>query len=897
MKAGAATLRIGITGGRGMTWAQRAIATALVAIAASWCGAALAGRLPPPAPRDRTGLALAERDLAWGERERDRGGEVWRRAALAHYGRAARGFAALGRRDRMAVALSRRARVHQELGELRAAATCLRRAFAAGFTEEDERLLALNRLGNVEGTLGEPVPARLHLEEALRLARGSDNRPKEAAALTNLAILDHAHGHPRRARQRLLEAIAIWEEVDAPREIANALNILAEFYLDVGRPPETLSVIEQMLAAGRADPSVVVLALRHRGLAELDLGDAQAARVALSGALDAARQSGNLSLEANVRNALGYWHLKTRDVESAAEEFRSALRLAQRSGDKPAQGNALANLAHVHDLLRREEQALQLFGRAEAIYEAMGDKSAVASVLSGRSLAERDLGRSDAVFASIERAVALVESVRGEAGGPSFRIPFLASRMDLYDLWIDQLMQRHRAEPLGGYDRRAFAVSERTRARALLEELAGGAGRPPPPLRPLTLPEIQRQVLDDESVLLAYSLGQERSYLWLVAGDAFRSHELPAGAEIEELAGEAHRRLVRSSRRRDRVEAEKRLAELSDLLLAPVADAIAGKRLVVVADGALHGLPFAALPEPRRGGAAGAEPLLWSREVVSLPSASLPEVLRRRTAGRPLAPRLVAVFAAPVGTAGCAGEDDLPPLHFAEEEAGRIRELVPAGASLFAVGAGASRQRLFRGDLGQHRIVHFATHACVDETDPDRSALVLSPAQGEGRRAGLVSAADLQRLDLTAELVVLSACRTAGTAVRGEGLVGLAWSVMQAGAPRVLVSLWPVDDQATADLMGHFYEALLHRGLSPPAALRHAQRRTAERWPSPFHWAGFTLYGEWRGFSTALNLPPATGSMSERAAGAWGSGDARRRQKGEAHGSRAEGGHAAGGGR
>ncbi len=915
-----------------MTKAQHAVAAALVAGGAAWCGAAVV-QGPPAAPRDRC-LFSADRDLAWGKRERSHAARPWKQAAISKFDRAIAGFRACGRQDQVAGALSHKAGALVQLGDRLAAADALRQALALGFVVADDRLLALNRLGDLETTLGHPDAARAYLEEALSLARRTGNRPKEAAALTNLGILEHAVGHPRRARQLLSEeAIPVWEELGETREVANARNLLAEFLLDLGRPRDTVRETEKVLAAHREDSALRVRALRHRGVARLELGEAAAARDDLDEALVAARRLGHPVLEAQVRNALGYWHVEADELERAGEEFRAALRLAERSGDEPARGNALANLAHLQDLLGEEERALGLFGEARAIYEGIGDKSAVASVLSGRALAERGLGRAETALATIEEAVRLVEEVRGETGGPGFRIPFLASRMDLYDLWIEQLMERHGTEPLAGHDRRAFEVSERARARALLEALGdretaqglarrgtasaagtsgdgaafdpGGetGGASSAALRPLSLPDIQEQVLDDESALLSYHLGEERSTLWLLTRDFFRGFQLAPRAEIEALVEEAHKGLARVGARSRR--SEEVLAKLGAVLLEPVGQAIEGKRLLVVPDGALHRLPFGVLPLPRSGEGARARRLLAGHAVVHLPSASLPAALRSAREGRPLAPGLVAVVAAP-SPAGGIEESALPPLRFAEEEARRIAELAPGGSVLALVGAAATREQVLNGALGEVRILHFATHALIDEDAPDGSSLVLSPTGGDGRREDRVTAADLRRLDLQAELVVLSACRTAGTAFRGEGLVGLVWSLMQAGAPRVLVSLWPVDDRATAELMGYFYEGLLREGLAPPEALQRAQLRTAQRWPLPFHWAGFTLYGEWRGFPVTveaplppragLNLPPEPGSMSERAAGARSAGGARPRQKGGADEGRPEGGGQGGGG-
>jgi CHAT domain-containing protein len=268
-----------------------------------------------------------------------------------------------------------------------------------------------------------------------------------------------------------------------------------------------------------------------------------------------------------------------------------------------------------------------------------------------------------------------------------------------------------------------------------------------------------------------------------------------------------------------------------------------------------------------------------AHEIVNAPSASALAVLRRDVAGRPPAPRAVAVLADPVltsndprvpsaaaGGAGGAASDDrarheltrsagesglsvFRRLRFTRTEADAIIALAGDTPSLKAVDFEASRATATRPDLGDYRIVHFATHGLLNNLHPELSGLVLSLVGRDGRpQDGFLRLHDVYNLKLGADLVVLSACRTAlGSDVRGEGLVGLTRGFWYAGAPRVVASLWDVRDQATAELMRRFYRRLLRDGLRPAAALRAAQLSMLkeERWSSPYYWAGFVVQGEW----------------------------------------------------
>jgi len=182
-------------------------------------------------------------------------------------------------------------------------------------------------------------------------------------------------------------------------------------------------------------------------------------------------------------------------------------------------------------------------------------------------------------------------------------------------------------------------------------------------------------------------------------------------------------------------------------------------------------------------------------------------------------------------------------------EAASILELVPEERHYSAIGFAANRDNVLSADLSDYRIVHFATHGIVDTQYADLSALVLSQFDSMGRpRNGYLSLRDIFGLDLNADLVVLSACETAlGREVSAEGLLGLTQGFLHAGAKAQVVSLWPVSDRATAELMAEFYSNMIEDAMSPVDALRAAQRSivSQRRWADPYFWAGFVLVGDW----------------------------------------------------
>jgi CHAT domain-containing protein len=188
-------------------------------------------------------------------------------------------------------------------------------------------------------------------------------------------------------------------------------------------------------------------------------------------------------------------------------------------------------------------------------------------------------------------------------------------------------------------------------------------------------------------------------------------------------------------------------------------------------------------------------------------------------------------------------------LRFSRQEADEIARLAGNSSKLEAVDFAANRKLATSAELGQYRVVHFATHGIVNNSHAELSGIVLSLVDERGKpQNGYLRLYDLYNLKLSADLVVLSACQTAlGKEIRGEGLVGLTRGFMYAGAPRVIASLWQIDDRASAEFMKRFYEAMLGQKLRPAAALRAAQVSMSQdpRWRQPHYWAAFTIQGEW----------------------------------------------------
>jgi hypothetical protein len=422
-------------------------------------------------------------------------------------------------------------------------------------------------------------------------------------------------------------------------------------------------------------------------------------------------------------------------------------------------------------------------------------------------------------------------------------------------------------------------------------------------------------------LLLEYALGDEKSYMWAVTATSISSYALPPRAEIEGAARNLYRLLTAyqeegssefaGTRRVDSLDDQywQAASAVSQTLLGKVTSQLGHKRLLIVADGALQYLPFEALPVPApppagvqlSSDASGTNndetpvPLVWEHEIISLPSATTLASLRRR-AVRPAvkADELVVVLADPVfepddprlhrtdpasqapqveeveaaqlrvalrGVGDGGGDPTLTRLPFTMQEAKAIMEVTPKGEGRLVTGLAASRALAIEGGLNGYHIVHLATHGVINFQHPELSGIVLSMLNQRGEHVnGFLQLHDIYGLNLSADLVVLSACSTGlGKDVRGEGLIGLTQGFLHVGAQSVVASLWRVDDRATAELMRHFYRAMFQEGLPPAAALRDAKKAMwrEKRWNSPYYWAAFVLQGEYR-----QTIPAKSGESS-----------------------------------
>jgi CHAT domain-containing protein/Tfp pilus assembly protein PilF len=819
-------------------------------------------------------------------------------AAIASWQQSLNLARATGDRDQEALTLYWLALVHANLKDLESAADYYTQVLAIYRQTEDGHAIAstLMALGQIHAAWGEYQQALDLYQEAIALWQVVDFKTGEAATLNNIGLVYADLGDANLALDRYQKSLDLVREAGNPNNIAAALNNVGRAYSDLEQYDRALETYQQ--------------------------------------ALEIWQDQEHLEGQAATLNNIGFVYASQGDWLKAREYYDRALPLWEQIGDRGGKARSLTNLGYVAANLGDRDQALAYYTQALPLRENLRDRAGVALTRYRIALVERDRGNLDAAQAQIESAIAIIEDLRTPINRSDLRAAFFASKQDYYEFYIDLLMQRHNQNPRSGYDRLALQISEQARARTLLEvlqeanadirqgvdpqllqqekqlarqlsameerrlkateteaealdreieaaiqdyrQLKGKIRATSPRYAALTQPQpldleaIQRQVVDEETILLEYFVGRDRSYLWAVTPEGMTSYELPGREEIETAVKEWRSLLTSPSQRRRTQKVAEVQRQLSQMLLHPVAARLGDKRLIIVGNDILQYLPFAALTV--QSDAEGDPiPLIVDHEMITLPSASTLALLRREERDRPANRRELAIFADPVfnqednrvskataiqlslpvelqESARSAGIK-LARLPFTRQEAEAILGLTSPTTSEQAFGFDANRDLATSTDLSQYRLLHFATHGLANSENPELSGLVFSLLTPQGKvQNGFLRMHELFNLKLPADLVVLSACQTGlGERIRGEGIIGLTRGFMYAGAARVVVSLWNVDDEGTAELMAQFYRYMLQDNQSPAQALRSAQIAMWQnpQWRSPYYWAGFTLQGEW----------------------------------------------------
>jgi CHAT domain-containing protein len=720
------------------------------------------------------------------------------------------------------------------------------------------------------------------------------------------------NGLPDVALKKIELAREYFREAQNPRSVSVMFWDLGKVHYEQRNYPQALTHLQQALSDAQAtnDSALEALSNEYLGRTYSALGNSEIALQHLKTAFRSYSTQDKKMEGARTGVLIGQAYLQQGKVQEAKEQFYSAFATFEKLADH-LNGSATLyalgrlelqqnNLDLAEDYLLRSIDVTENIRRVStsndltaAFSAAVDDRyQSYIECLMRRHQAQPNKGFDVRAFEASEssRGRALAEMLRATGGNfaPGVDAGLVEKEKSLRkslrvkeDYKVALLAGAYKREDLTALDGEIADLEKKHNQLIETIQASYPAFKQIAHPQSWSLRQIQEQVIaDDQTLMLEFSLGENKSYVWAITRDTLKSYELPREAEIADRAERLYKQLTTPPGSKQTTETISAAAQdLARMILVPIAAELNKQRLIVVAHGALNYVPFQLLASPDDG-----QPLIASYDIVNAPSASILGSLREERQLRKSG-RVLAAFGSPVfesnysakvknGNVDVASlqtfEHDrwqqalrdielngdtfdpsaIRPLFYAGRELENLRDVVGARQSMIAADFDASRDNLFKTDLTQYSILHFATHGFLDPNRPENSGLILSTITPEGKaQNGFLSLRDIYQLRAPVDLVVLSACQTGlGKDVRGEGLIGLTRGFMYAGASSVVASLWKVDDEATAELMKRFYKNMLEQGMTPAAALRNAQNSFRQHpvWSAPYYWAGFTLQGDYR---------------------------------------------------
>jgi len=659
--------------------------------------------------------------------------------------------------------------------------------------------------------------AEATLRHGLEVAAHSGDAYLEADLMGNLGYLFFKRFRFEEAIYWLQRAYDRFARLGASNAAAKTIGNLGVCYYGLGDSEKALAAFEDAIArfSKSFDRRSEQNWLGNSGTVLFDAEDFAAAIDRYQRALAIAKERKDRYWSAAWMSNLAVASLRVGQIDAAERYNNESLAINQDLKDSVKELYNQLNAAEI-------AAARMQFGRAEELFLATLNSTSedpTPALQAQEDLAKLyvETAQPQKAEAQFQSAIAAIESRQAGLTKEDYKLSYLSSLVRFYRSYVDFLVQRGEIE-------RALAVVESSRARILTERVSTSAKGQVS----LSASQLQALARSSHRILLSYWLAPKQSYVFAVTPAKIEIFTLPADKEIRGLV-EGYRTVIEDLR--DPVESQNPAgARLSEILLGPVRQfAPPGSHVVIVPDGALHSLNFATLPAP-------ADPTkYWIEDVTLSVAPSLGLALNSRSATKPRQASLLAI-----GDPESPGEE-FPRLPNARKEVDTIAALFSNSNKTIFEGAESQPSIYGKADPARFSFIHFAAHATANRASPLDSALILSR---EGNMYAL-TAREIMKVPLDASVVTLSSCRSAGArAYSGEGLVGLTWAFLQAGARNVIAGLWDVDDESTSRLMSRMYGDLT-RGVPPENALRTAQLSLLHGdypYKKPYYWGPFQLY-------------------------------------------------------
>ncbi len=677
------------------------------------------------------------------------------------------------------------------------------------------------RKGSICFLAADMVGAENGYRKALQIAREQKDPFSEAAALSGLGLVATKEQHYDEAIDWNRAALQLSQSVGAHYSLAQVLGNMAWSYRELGDFENALVLDKEAEEASARNGLVKEQIYWLTGISNIYYAQHEygLAEAVLVQALDLARGQDDKRTLTEFLNDLSEITLETGRIKEAEKYNKEASEIEQAGLDQSGVVQSSLVRGRIDENKRAYTKAEQAFLHVIADSKANAAQKWEAEARLAQAYAdEGQYGKADKEF---RRSLETIESVRSSVHAEDLRLSFLSSGIGFYDGYIEFLISQGRMQD-------ALQVAELSRARTLAEGLGMAPNTLSFPLRDFRPRQIAHR---SKATLLFYWLGWRKSYLWAVTPAKVNFVPLPGAIQIDPLVksyGDAvlSGRDVLGTANPDGMQLYKILIEPAKKLIPQ------GSRVILLPDGSLYGLNFDTLLVP--------EPALhfWIEDVTLSTASSL--TLLSAGTRIPSGATVSGGNLLLVGNATQAAPD-YPVLRHAETEMVDVKRYFPESRREVLAGLQATPAAFLTSEFKKFAYIHFVTHGIASRTHPLDSAIILSP-QGDSYK---LYARDIVRHSLSAYLVTVSACNGSGTrAYSGEGLVGLSWAFLRAGAHNVIAALWEVNDASTPQLMDRLYGEL-SRGKDPASALRAAKLsllKSDSVVRKPFYWGPFQLY-------------------------------------------------------
>jgi CHAT domain-containing protein/Tfp pilus assembly protein PilF len=672
----------------------------------------------------------------------------------------------------------------------------------------------------------------------LEILKNGKDREEEATVLNNIGVDYYSLGQYQEAIGFHWHALAIRKELGNLEHEAGSLNNLGNSYREIGQYQTAIDFHNE--------------------------------------SLEIYKQTGNIGQQGSSLNNLGATYIEIGEFQKAIISYKQSLEIFKKVGAFNGQGTSLFGLGNIYQKLGQYHESIDYFQQSLALFRQVNNRDSELGTLNYLGASFFRTGNHIAAEQVLRSGIQLFESILATGGSDTNKVFLFDSQSLIYSTLQQVLVKQEKINV-------ALEIAERGRARALVQLLADNSQYSQFKVQPkaLSIKEIQQVAKERQATLVEYSIvydrfkieeGQEwqqsELYIWVVSPNGqitFRSVDLKPlwqkeNTSLSELVENSRKGIGVNDRdstgikivlnpeykQQLRQEQSKYLRQLHQILIEPIADLLPtdpNARVVFMPQSALYLVPFAALQDKSEQYLIQKHTIaispsiqvlsLTQQQSLALPTASARSSQNILIAGNPVMPK--------VFVPGIDQPLRLDDLQGAKQEAIAVANTLKTTA---LTGNKATKKAVVQ-QMQSARIIHLATHGLLDDFKGlgVPGAIALAPDGDGSTNDGLLTADEILGMKLKAELVVLSACNTGRGKITGDGVIGLSRSLISAGVPSIIVSLWSVPDAPTAELMSDFY-TLLEQNPDKAKALRQAMLKTMKTHPDPRDWAAFTLIGE-----------------------------------------------------